>query len=286
MDKMSSTTVRTFTRTVNIRNIHPNPANPRNEAGDVTDLAASIRENGVLHNILVRPAPELGPDEYVIEDGYRRWVAARHITEEMEVVVRIPGPDENLAVREVVTSLITTIHRKDLTAMERARAYGRLRDEAGMTNVQIAELMGLKSDGTVSRSLSLLELSPSYQKAVESGTASIERALEAVGRKRAKERKDKGHNPAKVEWEPDHFTKDHHLARKARTMCDAREHTARRRYGNVACGLCWETVIRQDQSTADRVEYQEQGFQVPFIAPIMTPDNEKENGKVGKSSEG
>ena len=261
----------TYSATVPIKNIHPNPDNPRREAGDVTELAASIKEHGIKQDIIVRPAPEFGDGHYVIEDGYLRWVAAKTFMEYVDVKVSVPGPNENLAIREIATALITTIHRRDLTTMERARAYGRLRDEAGMSNMQIAKLMGLKSDSTVSRALSLLELSPSYQKAIESGKASVERALDAVGRKRAKDRESQGHKPAKVEWEPDHFTKDHHLARKAKTMCDAREHTARRRYGNIACGNCWETVIRQDENKVVRVEYQSMGLAVPFMPPIMTP---------------
>jgi ParB family chromosome partitioning protein len=152
-----------------------------------------------------------------------------------------------------------------------------------MNQTEIAKLMGFKSDGTVSRALSLLELSPSYQKAVASGSTSVERALEAVGRKRAIQRRTKGLKPANTEWEPDHFTSAHHLAKKARTMCDAREHTARRRYGKVACGHCWETVIRQDQNTVDRVEYKSLGLEVPFMPPIMTPSNDTRNGRPAES---
>lgn len=260
--------------TVPINNLHPNPDNPRVEAGDVTELAASIREHGIRQDIIVRPAPEFGEGHYIIEDGYRRWVAAMHILDEVQVSVSIPKPDDNLAIREIVTSLVTTLHRKDLSAMEKAKAYGRLRDEAGMSHQEIANLMGLRSDSSVSRHLSLLELSPAYQRAVASGKTSVDRALEAVVWKRAYDRKAKGQKPANVEWEPAHFTKDHPLASRARTMCDAREHTHRRRYGNVACGNCWETVIRQDQNTVDRVEYRASGFDVPFIPPIMTPSNE------------
>lgn len=262
------------TITVPLENLHPNPHNPRNEAGDVTELAASIKSQGILQDILVRPAPEFGPEHYMIEDGYRRWVAAKQHFTHVRVTVVTPEPHENLAVREIIISLTTTIHRTDLNAIERAKAYGRLRDEAGMNQQQIAKLMGLKSDSSVSRSLSLLELSPSYQRAVATGKTPVDRAVQAVQRKRAQNRKDQGHKPAKVEWEPEHFTRDHHLAGKARTMCDAREHTNRRRYGKVACGQCWETVIRQDQNVVDRVEYQGMGFEVPFIPPIMTPDND------------
>jgi ParB family transcriptional regulator, chromosome partitioning protein len=277
MNAVQSTSDRLLVR---LDHIHPNPDNPRTEAGDVTELANSIRQHGIKQDIVVRVSQEHGIGHFVIEDGYRRWVAAKTVLEQVYVKVERPQPHENLAIREVITSLVTDLHRQDLTPIERAKAYGRLRDEAGMNQAQIAKKMGLRSDSSVSRSLALLELSPGYQKAVAEGKASVERALEAVGRQRAKDRQKKGQKPAKVEWEPEHFTKDHPLAKKARTMCDAREHTGRRRYGGVACGNCWETVIRQDENLTVRVEYKGLGFDVPFIPPIMTPDNE--NGKAAK----
>ena len=48
-------------------------------------------------------------------------------------------------------------------------------------------------------------------------------------------------------WEPDHFTSQHPLARKAKALCDGREHQMRRRVGKHACGECRETVIRADE---------------------------------------
>lgn len=55
------------------------------------------------------------------------------------------------------------------------------------------------------------------------------------------------------EWEPDHFTPGHQLAKKAKALCEAREHTLRRRVGKTACGQCWETVIRADERIAAEV---------------------------------
>lgn len=265
-----------MTRTVPIENVHPNPDNPRNEAGDVSELSASIREQGILEDIIVRPAPEIGEDQYMILDGYRRWVAARTVLTSVNVSVRTPHPNENLAVSEIIMSLTTTLHRRDLGPIDRAKAYARLRDEAGMTQVQIARMMGLKNDSSVSTYLSLLELSPSYQKNVAEGRATVTGAIAAVQRKRAIERKVKGHKPVGAEWEPDHFTKNHHLAKKAQTMCDARDHNGRRRYGKVACGNCWETVIRQDEAKAVQIEYQGMGLEVPFIPPVMTASTRRE----------
>jgi ParB family chromosome partitioning protein len=73
-----------------------------------------------------------------------------------------------------------------------------------------------------------------------------------VRRVRARQRTRQGKPRQAPAWEPDHFDARHPLARKANAMCDAREHTMRRRIGRVACGQCWETVIRQDQQLAER----------------------------------
>ena len=64
-------------------------------------------------------------------------------------------------------------------------------------------------------------------------------------------RSQRGRRRSRPLWEPDHFTTGHRLAREARALCDAREHTGRRRVGKVACGQCWETVIRQDERAAE-----------------------------------
>jgi ParB family transcriptional regulator, chromosome partitioning protein len=266
----------TETVTVPLDRLHPNPDNPRKEAGDVTELANSIRQHGIKHRIIVRPAPEFGEGHYMIMDGYRRWVAAQIVLTSVTVDVENPHPDENLAISEILMALVTSLHTEKLGPMEKARAYQRLMKEGGMTQKQVADTMGFKSDSSVNQYLSLLELSPGYQKAVETGRVSVARAMEAVKRTRAIQRKTKGQKPHGTEWEPDHFTPNHSLAKKARAMCDAREHTGRRRIGHVACGQCWETVIRQDEALSVKTEYKGMGFDVPFIPPIMTPGTVRE----------
>jgi len=284
---------------VAVKNIHPNPDNPRLEAGDVTDLAVSIRKVGLIDPLLVIPAPWLRGDDdpdmhYMIEDGYRRWVACKSILDPEDLIecrVRVPGPEEDLARRAIVTALVTSLHRVNLGPMERARAYGRLRDEGHLTHSQIAQIAGV-GESAVSTSLMLMDLAPSAQKRVEEGKLKVKDAEEAVRQHRAKQRKNAGKKPVDVGWEPDHFTKDHHLARKARTMCDARQHTGRRRIGAIACGQCWETVIRQDQTTVLRIEYQEAqeaGKEFHFLAPFMTAGTRKsatENGGSAPSFSG
>lgn len=274
---------------IHVKRLHPNPDNPRKEAGDVSELAASIRRHGVLEPLLVIPAPWLnkGPgtgENYLIEAGYRRWVAGSKVLNTLPCIVRTPHPSENINQRALVTGLVENLHRDTLTAMEKARAYGRLRDEFRMTQAQIATETGLNVS-SISRYLTLLELAPAAQERVAKGTLSVEDALAAVKKHRAMQRTKKGQKQIDVGWEPDHFTRNHHLAKKARTMCDAREHTGRRRYDGVACGQCWETVIRQDQSKVDYAEYkqavEEAGgqFAVPFLPPMMTAGTSKSNGQ-------
>jgi hypothetical protein len=155
--------------------------------------------------------------------------------------------------------------------MERGWAYGRLRDECGMTQEQIAAALGC-SVSTVSRYQSLLELSDGTQKKVYSGTISTERAVQAVAKHRKKSRETgapkKPINLTKPDH--DHFSPNHHLANKAKVMCDAREHDGRRRFAG-ACHACWETVIRQDESTVQKTSWETAGMHTPFLAPI-SPD--------------
>lgn len=256
-----------------VRNIHPNPDNPRYEAGDVTGLSKSIGEDGLIQHLLVIPAPRLGPDQFMIEDGYCRWVAAKETEETLPCIVRYPEPDENLAFRAVLIGLITDEHKTPLTAMERANGYGRLRDEWGMTQEQIGQRVGL-TPSTISRYLSLLTLTPKSQEAVRTGKLTVEKAVKAVQQHRAKERDKKGQKPVDVGWEPDWLSGTHHLARRAKAMCEIREHSNRRRLGSTACGACWETVIRADEAKVLQAQLSEAGLELPSAlgAVPITPD--------------
>jgi ParB family chromosome partitioning protein len=250
-----------------VENIHPNPDNPRYEAGDVTGLARSIEQDELMQTLLVVPAPEFGDGHYMIVDGYRRWVAGKEVADTLPCMVRHPDPDEDPAFGALITGLGTDVHKSHLSAIERAKAYGRLQKEYGMTQEQIGERLGLKPS-TISRYLSLLELSDRSQAAVRDKKLTVEQAVKAVQKNRATQRKKTGKKPAEVGWEPDHFSAGHILARKAATMCDAREHNSRRRLGG-ACGACWETAIRGDERKVVLADY---GLStVPVPVPI-TPD--------------
>lgn len=255
---------------IEVKKIHANPNNPRFEAGDVTELAASIKANGLLQELLVRPAPELSRDfgngHYMLEDGYRRWVACKQVLKVVPVRVRIPAIGENMAIRALMTGLVTGSNSVPLTAMERAKAYGRLRDEFGMTQEQIAESQGL-TGGSISRYLMLLELSPKSQNDVRTGKLGVERAIEVIKGQRAKDRKREGKKPVDVGWDPDPFSASHPLAKKAKTMCETREHSGRRRFAG-GCHACWEMVIRIDQDKVNQARMKDADTSVVFQPPI------------------
>jgi ParB family chromosome partitioning protein len=141
--------------------------------------------------------------------------------------------------------LVENCQRADLNPMDKAEAMGKLRRK-GYTNVRIARSIGV-SDATVGYYLSLLDIDVKSQEAIRRGNLAAADAVGAVRRTRAKTRKKDGRPAVGPVWEPDHFTSQHPLARKARAMCEAREHSSRRRIGKLACGECWETVIRADE---------------------------------------
>lgn len=275
---------------ISVKYIHPNKNNPRHEAGNVTELARSIESEGLLEPILVRPA-ELNEVElslshlqqYVLEDGFRRFTAFRaRYGNESKIECHIVRPPKGFSSlqRALTIGLATDVHKTKLNPMERALAYGRMRDDLGMTLAQISKAVGIATS-SVSNSLLLLELAPKSQAAVAKGTLTVKDAENAVKNTRAKTRAAHGKKPVEVGWEPEHFTVNHIMAKKAQTMCKAREHTGRRKLGNVACGNCWETVIRLDQDKVTKAELTGAGLIIPksvFTEPILVPTETTASG--------
>jgi len=235
-----------MTGLMSVLRIQPHPGNIRENPGDVAELAASIREQGVLQPIVVQPHPA-GHGQFIVLAGHRRLAAARLAgLSEVPVVVReAAGP-----ARAVEVMLAENCHRRDLGAADKAAAMGRLRDH-GYTATQIAGRTGLALS-TVTNYLALLELSASSLDKIRRGQLSAADGLAAVRATRARQRRRGGRARAGAQWEPEHLSAGHQLARKASALCEAREHTLRRRIGRTACGQCWETVIRQDEQLAMR----------------------------------
>lgn len=231
-----------MSKIVHISALDPHPDNIREGVGDVSEIAASMLAHGIIQPLVVIPRNEKPGYFWVIAGNRRYYAAKRARIEQVPVVIR-----RDLTTRAQITEvmLIENCQRADLNPIERAEAMGRLR-KAGKTNVQIARALGI-TDATVSITLSLLDLDQASQERVRNGMIPVGVAIAGIRRTRRAARKKAGQKPSGVHWEPDHFDARHPLARKARALCEAREHTARRRLGKVACGECFETAIRADE---------------------------------------
>ncbi len=147
------------------------------------DLASSIRSQGVVQPIVVRPLDSAGDGEqrYEIIAGERRWRAAQLAGLDAIPAVIRHVPDESA----VAISLIENIQRENLNPLEEARALQRLTDEFELTHQQVAEAVG-RSRTAVTNLLRLLELSDGVKELVESrelemGHARALLALPATG---------------------------------------------------------------------------------------------------------
>jgi len=145
--------------------IRPNPYQPRRstESAAINDLAASIREHGVLQPILVTEVL----DGYQLVAGERRWRAAR-----LAGLERIPAVVRQLAERDQLEiALVENIQREDLDPIEEAHAYRQLIDDFAMTQEQVATRVG-RARSTVANTLRLLDTDPAVQLAVADGSMS------------------------------------------------------------------------------------------------------------------
>ena len=141
-------------RMVAIARLIPNPLQPRRHFDDdaLKDLMKSIREQGILQPLIVRPTrSEAGNFEIVA--GERRWRAAQRAqVHEAPVIIRDFTDEEALAV-----ALIENIQRDELSPIEEAEAYARLSHDFGKTQEQVAEVVG-KSRSHIANMVRLLDL--------------------------------------------------------------------------------------------------------------------------------
>lgn len=141
-------------RMVPIANLIPNPLQPRRHFADeaLRDLTNSIREQGILQPLIVRPTRS-DPGNFEIVAGERRWRAAQRAqVHEAPVIIRDFNDAEALAV-----ALIENIQRDELSPLEEAEAYARLSHDFGKTQEQVAEVVG-KSRSHIANMTRLLDL--------------------------------------------------------------------------------------------------------------------------------
>ena len=158
---------------VPIEKIVPNPDQPRQTfvEADLTDLANSIREKGVIQPLIVRA---IG-DEFQIVAGERRWRAAQIAQlHDLPVLVRNLDDTEVLEI-----AIIENIQRSDLNAVEEALGYRQLMDKFGHTQEKMAEALG-KSRSHIANLLRLLNLPESVQTFLKDGKLSTGHARALV----------------------------------------------------------------------------------------------------------
>jgi ParB family transcriptional regulator, chromosome partitioning protein len=146
--------------------ITPNPRQPRQNFDEdaLEELAASIREVGLLQPVVVRPVM---PGRFELVMGERRWRACQHAgLDRVPAIVR-GTPDDDL-LRE---ALMENLHREQLNPLEEAAAYQQLLDDFDATHDELARKVG-KSRPHISNTIRLLQLPPPVQRRVAAGVLS------------------------------------------------------------------------------------------------------------------
>lgn len=162
-------------REIPIELIRRNPDQPRRvfAEAEIEELAASIREKGVLQPVLVRPAPD-AKGEYQLVAGERRWRASQKAgLRTMPALVRDLDDGQVLEI-----GIVENVQRADLNALEEALGYRALMEKFGRTQEQVAQVVG-KSRPHVANALRLLSLPTVVQTMLAEGklTAGHARAI-------------------------------------------------------------------------------------------------------------
>lgn len=152
-----------------IRDIIPNAKQPRRnfDDGALAELAESIRSQGLLQPILVRPIGPAQPGKYEIVAGERRWRASQ-----LAGLTEVPVYIRSLSEQDTLTAaLIENLQREDLNPMEEAIGLQSLKDEFGLSQDDLAKKIG-KSRSAIANSLRLLSLPESARKNLADGNLS------------------------------------------------------------------------------------------------------------------
>ena len=153
-----------------------NPNNPRRDFAeeDLADLAASIREHGIIQPIVVRPKRD-SSGVYELIAGERRWRAAQRAgLADLPVIIR--DVDDKIALE---LAIIENVQRADLNPIEEAAGYQKLMDEYDYTQADLGDVIG-KSRSHVANTLRLLKLPATVQTMVGDGSLSAGHARTLV----------------------------------------------------------------------------------------------------------
>jgi ParB family transcriptional regulator, chromosome partitioning protein len=186
-------------RKLPIGSLRPNVRNPRRIFSDteLDELAASLRERGIIQPIVVRPVRGAA-DSYEIIAGERRWRAAQRAGLHMVPIVPLDVSDDEA----LQLAIIENVQRADLNPLEEAAGYQSLMSEFGHSQDAVAKMVG-KSRSHVANTLRLLKLPQSVQAYIGAGKISAGHARMLVGQpdpeRLAREIMDRGLNVRQVE---------------------------------------------------------------------------------------
>jgi ParB/RepB/Spo0J family partition protein len=161
-------------RIVNVERIEPNPDQPRMvfDQAALDELAASIREHGVLQPILVRP---LGPNTYQLVAGERRWRASKLAGQET-IPALIEEIDDDTALE---IAIIENLQREDLSPLDEAAMFDRMVHEHGYSIRKLADKLG-KDKGYLENRLRLADAPPEIRELVSLRKDSLSHAYELL----------------------------------------------------------------------------------------------------------
>ena len=162
---------------VKVSSIQANPFNPRTnfEAEALEELAASIKEHGIIQPLTVR---KMGVDSFQLISGERRFRASQIAgLEEVPVYIRLANDQAMLEM-----ALVENIQREDLNAIEVALSYDRLIQECSLTQEELSQKLS-KSRSSITNFLRLLKLPATIQSGIRDGLISMghARALVSAG---------------------------------------------------------------------------------------------------------
>lgn len=253
--------------------IRNHPDNPRKVMRNIDELAMSIKEHGLIQPVVVSPDLDRPEGHFLLHAGHRRLAAFRKLG-----IKQIPATLKNIpASRRTEVMLVENLQRDDLTKMEIGQALLALRDmhDPPLTQAEIARRLG-KTQTWVYQMILFTELGDDDEALLEQGeitqAEALEKAKEAKKerggrvlpkRERADDRPSRG-------W---YLALSHPLAGDARLYCDASGHEKKsgRRIGGVACGACWEAVIRADErGGVDAIDELLAGLHVDYDPVVIT----------------
>jgi ParB family transcriptional regulator, chromosome partitioning protein len=247
-------------RMLPVSSIAPNPYQPRREFSeeDLADLTASLRENGLLQPIVVRPSPGGEAGRWELVAGERRWRASMRLGwKEISSVVR-DVDDRTL----LVLALVENLQRAQLSALEEAEGYQRLAEEFTLTQQQVADVVG-KDRSTVANALRLLNLPASVRQLMRDGKLSAGHARALLGLESDRRIADVARQAADEQWSvrevETHVKRAKQPARAAQPREKPREATERMLEDELQRVFGTDVRIRRSRGNRGRIE-------IPFFS--------------------